>query len=95
MRTPRKKTQKANHTITIRLTGRAARWVRLLQDFGHLDNEGVDRLLIGIADLYTDAHPPDELIDLPVVRRAAAVLLCSDGMPLSPLLEEDWTILFA
>lgn len=86
----------ATSAITIRLTGRAARWVRLLQDFGHLDSEAVDRLLIGIADLYPEATlPPGELIDLPVVRRAAAVILSANAAPLSPILEEDWPLLFA
>lgn len=82
-------------TISVRLTGRAARWVRLLQDFGHLDSDGVDRLLVTVADLHAETGGGTEgLVDLPLVRRAAAALLCNDE-PLSPILEEDWSLLFA
>ncbi|MEQ1506228.1 MAG: hypothetical protein ABMB14_28610 [Myxococcota bacterium] len=83
--------------VSVRLTGRAARWVHLLHDFGHLDDQGVDRLLIAVADLHAELGGADEgWIDLPLVRRAAAVLLTAtreDGL-LPLILEEDWPLLF-
>jgi hypothetical protein len=80
----------------VRLTGRAARWVQLVQDFGHLDQDGVDRLLIAVADLHAEGMGTDGLIDLPAVRRAAAILLAHppDDGELPLILEEDWPLLF-
>jgi hypothetical protein len=73
------------------------RWVHLLQDFGHLDQEGIDRLLITAADLHADLGGSSEgWVDLPLVRRAAALVLTADedesALPL--ILEEDWPLLF-
>jgi hypothetical protein len=85
-------------TVSVRLTGRASRWVQLLQDFGHLDQEGVDRLLIAVADLHAESGgAPDAWVDLPTVRRAAAVLLANppDDGHLPLILEEDWPLLFS
>lgn len=79
----------------VRLTGRASRFVFMLRDFGHLDDEGVDRLLLGAADLRgPGAVGP---LDLPEVRRAAAMLLFTelDGAPPPALLQADWPILFS
>lgn len=83
-------------TVSVRLTGRATRWVHLLQDFGHLDQDGVDRLLITVADLHAELGGAAEgWVDLPLVRRAAAlVLTASDDGSLPLILEEDWPLLF-
>ena len=86
-------------TVSVRLTGRAARWIRLVHDFGHLDQDGVDRLLIAVADLHAEqGGDPDGLVDLPSVRRAAAVMLTGpthDDGQLPLILEEDWALLFS
>jgi hypothetical protein len=85
-------------TVTVRLSGRAARWIRLLQDFGHLDQEGTDRLLIAVADLHAETGGADDaLVDLPEVRRAAALILTGapDDGQLPMILEEDWQLLFS
>lgn len=78
----------------VQLTGRASRFVFMLRDFGHLDDEGVNQLLLGAADLRgPGAVGP---VDLPEVRRAAAMLLFTeDEGPPSPLLQADWPILFS
>ena len=39
---------------TVRLSGRGARFVQLLHDFGHIDAEGADRLLVAVAELHTE-----------------------------------------
>lgn len=79
------------------LSGRAARWLRLLEDFGHLTPEGLDRLCVGIAELAEESGlRPDQAVDLPLVRRAAAMLLAPAGEePLPALLDEDWPLLFS
>lgn len=85
-------------TVSVRLTGRAARWVHLLHDFGHLDTEGLDRLLIGVADLHAELGGENGAwVDLPLVRRAAAMQLMTaqEQSPMSMILEEDWPLLFS
>ena len=79
------------------LSGRAARWLRLLEDFGHLGPEASDRLCVGIADLAVRSGVPEgEPVDLDLVRRAAAITLAPSGdEPLSLTLEEDWPLLFS
>lgn len=78
----------------VRLTGRASRFVFMLRDFGHLDDEGVDRLLLGAADLRVPGAVGP--VDLPEVRRAAAMMLFPEGeQPPSALLQADWPILFS
>ncbi len=81
----------------VRLTGRAARWVQLLQDYGHLDHAGSDRLMMGIVDLHPQGPSPGNLVaDLPLVRRAAAVLLFPEGTQAGPtVLDDDWSLLFS
>lgn len=77
----------------VRLSGKAARYVQMLQDFGHLD-EGL------LAQLLTLVRPaegdPTGRVDLAEVRRAAAALLfdTSQGQP-EGLLAEDWALLFS
>lgn len=82
---------------TVRLTGRGARFVQLLQDFGHIDNDGADRLLVAVAELHTELGAElDEPADIDLVRRAAAMLFSPPSdESVSPLLEEDWPLLFS
>lgn len=82
---------------TYLLDGRAARWVQLLQDFGHLDADGQDRLLVAVAELAAESgHPADRPVGLDMVRRAAAILLLpDDDHPMPQILEEDWPLLFS
>lgn len=84
--------------LQVRLTGRAARWVQLLQDFGHLDATGVDRLAVAVAELHAEAGGRDgDLVDLPMLKRAAAMLLfpSSPDEPSPAILQEDWPLLFS
>ncbi len=78
----------------VELTGRASRFVFMLRDFGHLDDEGVNRLLLGAADLRV--HGVVGPVDLPEIRRAAAMMLFPEGEgPPAALLLADWPILFS
>ena len=81
--------------IAARLTGAAARFVYLLQDYGHLDEAGVDRLLLAVADVVGSEDEP--VADLAVVRRLAATMLFdrldAEGQD-ADLLQDDWPLLF-
>jgi len=90
----------------IRLTGRAARFVELLGEYGHLDAEAINRVLLGAAELKTDGA--DVPVDVDIVRKAAAMLLfpgldspvtalpASLELAVGPTaLAEDWPLLFS
>lgn len=85
------------NTGMVVLSGRAARWLKLVEEFGHLGPEGMDRLYVGIAELAAETgHPPDAPVDLELVRRAAAMVLAPVGdEPMPQILEEDWPLLFS
>ncbi len=76
----------------IRLTGRATRFVALLAEYGHLDAEGVNRVLLAAAELVPEGTTA--LVDLDLVRRAAAILLAPADDVAGPL-GEDWALLFS
>ncbi len=84
--------------MSSKLTGRAARWIQLVEDFGHVGSEDVDRLLVGVSELAPDAaeatleHPAR--VDERLLRRAAAIMLFGNTID-SPALEEDWDLLFS
>lgn len=97
--TPPRQGADNERAVTVTLTGRAARWLQLLQEFGHIDADSTDRLLIFISDLATRERRGENplWVDLPEVRRATALLLVrdlEDGGPFD-LLEEDWPLFFS
>ena len=84
-----------NDALRARITGRAARWLELVKDYGHLDEEALDMLLVEIADDF--GEPVEALVDLPVVRRIAAELLFDrspEGEDGDDVVAEDWALLF-
>ncbi len=79
----------------VRLTGKSARFLQLLLDFGHLDEEDVARALLSLP-------PPRRRdaaarLELDQARRAAAMVLFqrAEGDEPDGLLAEDWPILFS
>jgi hypothetical protein len=84
--------------MSTKLTGKAARWIQLAEEFGHLTGDDIDRLLVGAAELSptaadaTVSRPAP--IDEHLLRRAAAIMLFGN-LDDSPALEEDWTLLFS
>lgn len=77
--------------VRARLTGRALRFIQLLQDYGHLDEAQADDLLVALAAV------PGGVIDLPAVRRVAAAWLFEahpEGQDGADVLAEDWALLF-
>ena len=84
-----------NETQRFKVTGRAVRYVRLLQDYGHLDDLAADRLLIaGWSQLHV-AAPDVARVDLDAIRRGAAMMLFDPFESGSPMLHEDWPLLFS
>ena len=80
----------------VRLTGRAARFLHVLEDFGHLDDDQLDELLVALADMA--GSDKEETVDLPLVRRVAAAILFGRGGSSeaeSGALGEDWALLFS
>ena len=83
-------------SIQLTLSGPAARWVQLLQEFGHIDPAMADQLIMAAADLHTEMQAAGTRIELHQVRRAAAIMMFGNGAPITtPLLDEDWPLLFS
>lgn len=77
----------------VRLSGKASRFLQLLQDFGHLDDDSAAQVMLGVGDPMGRGR---RSVDLPEVRRAAAAMLFSRGEgDLDALLAEDWPLLFS
>lgn len=77
-----------------RLSGRAHQFLLMLRDFGHLDEEASDRLVVAACDMVSQ---PNGVIELHVVRRMAAMMLAPgkvDG-DFTVMLAEDWPLLFS
>ena len=84
-----------NQPLQVRLTGRAAKFVQVLKDWGHLDEEGINQLLALVAELH--GTPTGATADLSAVKRAATILMF-DAAGMSEqdrLLNEDWSLLFS
>jgi hypothetical protein len=93
----------------VSLTGRAARWLQLVQDLGHLDAEMTDHLLLFAAEMAANAPTDPERavegaregevwVDLPELRRAAAIVLANgkgEEEVIPQHLLEDWFALFS
>ena len=95
--------------VTVKIDGKSARWVQLLEDFGHLSPDDADRLLVGVAEIMhapsrpaggvarkewgTPRHPAT--VDPQDLRRAAAMLLFSQSAEPGRALTEDWPLLFS
>jgi hypothetical protein len=77
------------------VTGHAARYAQLLVDFGHIEEEDVNRLLLAVGEVADEGA---DVIDLAVLRRASAMWLYPQGNApeeLPALLFEDWPLLFS
>ena len=79
----------------VRVTGRAAKFVALLQEYGHLDDEGAEDVLVDVAEFL--GTPKGRKVDLADVRRfAASALFDTEGGDAGPAaLSEDWPLLFS
>jgi hypothetical protein len=66
----------------------------MMRDFGHLDDESIEQMVLALADASGDR---EKVIDLPSVRRMAAAILYArdpDFAEAGGPLAEDWAFLF-
>ena len=88
-----------NDVLRVKLTGRAARFLDMLREFGHVDEEHLDEIYVALAEMSGSAE--EALVDLPDVRRMAAAVLFDPGDAEAVealekgVLAEDWPILFS
>lgn len=78
---------------TVQLTGRAARYIQLLLEFGLVDPDTANRVVVGVAEMVQG-----RVADVADVRRAAAMVLFpseEEGPALDGVLAEDWPLLFS
>ena len=81
--------------LPMALTGRAARWLHLLQDLGHIDLSTADELVMAASDLHRELAHEGNRIDLDTVRQAAAMLLFTNDSEPTTMLDDDWPLLFS
>jgi hypothetical protein len=86
-----------NQPIRVRLSGSAQQFITMLRDFGHLDEPGIEQLLMVLAEAYGEVDEVE--VDLDDVRRVAADMLferAPDELAMGEgILAEDWAILFS
>lgn len=77
------------------LTGRAARWLHLLQDLGHIDIATADELVMAASDLHRELHHKGTRVGLETIRQAAAMVLFQTDAEPATMLDDDWPLLFS
>jgi hypothetical protein len=83
-----------NNIQKTRLTGDAFRYLLLLKDFGHLDDEALSQVVLGFSPHAALSEQPE--LDRDSVRRAAAMLLFNGSHSQDPaLLDADWPYVFS
>lgn len=78
----------------VRIEPRAARYLQLLVEFGHLDPISMEDAVMAASELYPDRTSP---IPLAAVKRVAATMLASPEAPSGQgkdILSADWPLLF-
>ena len=85
----------ASRVPRIRLTGRAHRFLQMLQDLGHLDEESRSQVLLSVRGTNPARGPA--WVDVDTLRSAAAMVLFHelDGDAIEGILAEDWPIVFS
>ena len=78
----------------VRVTGDAARFLQLLEEFGHLSSEGPTRIVLGAAEM---GFAENDVVGLADVRRASAIWLFGSTSERlgADLLGQDWPLLFS
>ena len=79
--------------LQAKLTGRAARFVRLLQEFDHLDARTTEAFLIALADFC--GAEQEATVDIDQVRQLAASWLFAEHDEMIKVLSDDWNLLFS
>lgn len=79
--------------IVSRVEPRAARYLELLVEFGHLEQREVEQVLLSAAESWSGAGP----VPLQTVQRVASSMLVGEDTPEdggSDILSTDWPLLF-
>lgn len=77
------------------LSGRAARWLNLLQDLGHIDLSTADELIMAASDLHRELRYEGTRVGLETIRQAAAMFLFATESHPATMLDDDWPLLFS
>jgi hypothetical protein len=85
----------AQRVPRVRLTGRAVRFLDMMQDLGHLDEEAKSQVLLSVRS--TQQSRGATWVDVDTVRSATAMVLFHrlDGEPIAGVLGEDWPLVFS
>lgn len=75
--------------LRIKLTGRAWRYLLMLEDLGHLDPDLVDDLLVNLSERGSARRTVT--LDVASARRAAAIELFDEAR----VTGDDWNLLFS
>ena len=82
-------------TPQVRLTGKAARLLGIIQDLGHLDDDSIEQILL----ILGAQAERDGVVtaDATALRRVAATVLFdrTGALGIDGILAEDWPILFS
>lgn len=77
----------------VRMTGRASRFLQVVRDLGHLDDHGVEHVMLSLAEEAGSTRATT--VDIAAVRRHVAARIFPDlGVP-GAVLAEDWPLLFS
>jgi hypothetical protein len=92
---PPTRTGRTPRVVRVRITGRAHRFLQMMQDLGHLEEEDVTDVLLSLHAANGSRGPA--IADLDTVRAAVAYLLFQDDEGSGPggILAEDWPHLFS
>ena len=83
-----------NDVPVMQLTGRAAHFVGLLREFGHLDEETIHGVVIQASEFVAEAG--GDKVDIDVIRRICALTLFGiHGGVSEGVLVQDWPMLFS
>lgn len=78
----------------VRIEPRAARYLQLLVEFGHLEPNAMEDAVMAASELYPDGRGP---VPLSAVKRVAATMLAQENGPTvggTDILSQDWPLLF-
>ena len=99
MATKPRRPRSRERVVRVRLTGRASRFVAMMQDLGHLDEDAVTDALMSLQATGPAGATvsPRVHVDLPTVRAAVAYLMFEDaeGGAIDGPAAEDWPLVFS
>lgn len=76
-----------------RVEPRAARYLELLVEFGHLEQREIQQVILASCETWSGQGP----VPLKAVQRVAATMLVGEGAPVhkgKDILSADWPLLF-